>query len=204
MVLEALSAVNQEPPHALRNAHDRMAPMLRFFRHGDGALALFNGGAEGDPRMIAGLLARDEMRGQPFHHARHSGYQRLAAARTLLLLDCGQTPQGAFCAGRPCRRLRLRTSAPGHDRIVVNCGAGGADASGLERGAARHRRPFHPDAGRHLQRPYPAGRAGARPAGAAAAGRAGGAGRRAGWKPPRAGRSRPCHDGYVAAVRPAP
>ena len=48
MVMEALSAVDEEPPHALRNAHDRMAPMLRFFRHGDGALALFNGGAESD------------------------------------------------------------------------------------------------------------------------------------------------------------
>ncbi len=62
---------------------DRMAPMLRFFRHGDGALALFQGGQEGDPRMIAGLLARDDVRGQPFGHARHSGYQRLAAGRAL-------------------------------------------------------------------------------------------------------------------------
>src|SRR6185437_2571411 len=96
MVLEALSATNEEPPHALRNAHDRMAPMLRFFRHGDGALALFNGGAEGDPRMIAGLLARDDIRGQPFHHARHSGYQRLTAGRSLLVLDCGKTPEGPF------------------------------------------------------------------------------------------------------------
>ena len=94
--MESLSAVGEEPPHALRNAHDRMAPMLRFFRHGDGALALFNGGAEGDARMIAGLLARDDVRGQPFHHARHSGYQRLTAGRTLCLLDCGKTPDGAF------------------------------------------------------------------------------------------------------------
>ena len=52
--------------------------------------------AEGDPRMIAGLLARDDVRGQPFHHARHSAYQRLTAGRTLCLLDCGKTPAGAF------------------------------------------------------------------------------------------------------------
>ena len=102
-----MSALNEEPPHTLRNAHDRMAPMLRFFRHGDGALALFNGGAEGDPRTIAGLLARDEVRGQPFHHARHSGYQRLTAGRTLLLLDCGKAPDGRFLAGGPCRVRRL-------------------------------------------------------------------------------------------------
>ena len=124
MVMEALSAVDQEPPHALRNAHDRIAPMLRFFRHADGALALFNGGAEGDPRMIAGLLARDDIRGQPFHHARHSAYQRLAAGRTLCLLDCGKTPPGAFAIGAHAGAGAFELSS-GNDRIVVNCGAGG-------------------------------------------------------------------------------
>ena len=124
MVMEALSAVNQEPPHILRNAHDRMAPMLRFFRHADGALALFNGGAEGDPRMIAGLLARDDIRGQPFYHARHSGYQRLAAARTLLLLDCGMVPPGAFALDAHAGALAFEMSS-GSDRMVVNCGTGG-------------------------------------------------------------------------------
>ena len=98
-----LACINEEPPHALRNAHDRMAPMLRFFRHGDGALALFQGGSEGDPRMIAGLLARDEVRGQPFQHARHSGYQRLAAGRTLCSWIAARRRTGDFRAGRPCR-----------------------------------------------------------------------------------------------------
>jgi uncharacterized heparinase superfamily protein len=124
MVMEALSAIGQEPPHTLRNAHDRMAPMLRFFRHADGALACFNGGAESDTRMIAGLLARDDIRGQPFHHARHSGYQRLAAARTLLLLDCGQTPPGNFATEAHAGAGAFELSS-GSDRIVVNCGAGG-------------------------------------------------------------------------------
>ncbi|HEU0096106.1 MAG TPA: heparinase II/III family protein, partial [Rhizomicrobium sp.] len=119
MVMEALSAIGQEPPHALRNAHDRMAPMLRFFRHADGALACFNGGAESDTRMIAGLLARDDIRGQPFHHARHSGYQRLAAARTLLLLDCGQTPPGNFATSAHAGAGAFELSS-GSDRIVVN------------------------------------------------------------------------------------
>jgi uncharacterized heparinase superfamily protein len=124
MVLEALSAAGEEPPHALRNAHDRMAPMLRFFRHGGGALALFNGGTEGDPRMIAGLLARDDVRGQPFHHARHSAYQRLTAGRTLCLLDCGKTPDGAFALEAHAGACAFELSS-GNDRIVVNCGAGG-------------------------------------------------------------------------------
>ncbi|HWA68969.1 MAG TPA: heparinase II/III family protein [Rhizomicrobium sp.] len=124
MVMESLSAINEEPPHGLRNAHDRMAPMLRFFRHGDGALALFNGGGESDPRMIAGLLARDDIRGQPFHHARYSGYQRLSAARTLVLMDCGKTPPGSFALDAHAGACAFEMSS-GSDRIVVNCGTGG-------------------------------------------------------------------------------
>jgi uncharacterized heparinase superfamily protein len=124
MVLEALSAVGQEPPHVVRNAHDRMAPMLRFFRHGDGALALFNGGGECDPRLVAGLLARDEIRGQPFFHARHSGYQRLSASRTLCLIDCGKPPAGAFSEQAHAGTGAMELSS-GADRIVVNCGTGG-------------------------------------------------------------------------------
>ena len=124
MVMESLSAIGQEPPHSVRNAHDRMAPMLRFFRHGDGALALFNGGAECDPRMVSGLLARDEIRGQPFFHARHSGYQRLSASRTLCLLDCGKTPPGGFSLAAHAGSGAMELSS-GADRIVVNCGTGG-------------------------------------------------------------------------------
>jgi uncharacterized heparinase superfamily protein len=101
-----------------------MAPMLRFFRHGDGALALFNGGGECDPRMVAGLLARDEVRGQPFYHARHSGYQRLSASRTLCLIDCGRLPPGAFSRDAHAGTGALELSS-GSDRIVVNCGTGG-------------------------------------------------------------------------------
>jgi uncharacterized heparinase superfamily protein len=127
MVMDALAATGQSVPHALRSAHDRIAPMIRFFRHGDGALALFNGGGESDARMIAGLLARDEVRGQPFSYARHSGYHRLAAGRTLMLLDCGKPPPGAFSTGAHAGCLAFELSANAQ-RIVVNCGS--ANASG--------------------------------------------------------------------------
>ena len=124
MVMDALVAAELEPPHSLRNARDRMAPMLRFFRHGDGMLALFQGGREGDPRMVASLLARDDVRGQPFGHARHSGYQRFAAARTVILLDCGRVPDGAFADQAHAGCLAFEMSS-GQHRLVVNCGADG-------------------------------------------------------------------------------
>ncbi|MBV9550178.1 MAG: heparinase II/III family protein [Alphaproteobacteria bacterium] len=124
MVLETLAALNMEPPHALRNAADRIATMVRFFRHGDGALALFQGGLENDARVVAGLLARDEVRGSPFHHARHSGYQRLAAGRTLVLMDVGKVPSGAHALDAHAGFLAFEFSS-GDSRVVVNCGAGG-------------------------------------------------------------------------------
>jgi uncharacterized heparinase superfamily protein len=122
MVMDALTAIGQAVPHELRSAYDRMAPTVRFFRHGDGALALFNGGQECDPRMIAGLLARDEVRGQPFTFARHSAYHRIAAGRSLLLIDCGAPPPGAFSLKAHAGCLAFELSAGAH-RIVVNCGA---------------------------------------------------------------------------------
>lgn len=124
MVADALTAIEHPIPHTIRSAHDRMAPMLRFFRHGDGGLALFNGGRECDPRMIAGILARDEVRGQPFLHAPHSGYQRLASGKSLFIMDCGTPPYGAFSNDAHASPLAFEFSA-GQYRIVVNCGSAG-------------------------------------------------------------------------------
>jgi uncharacterized heparinase superfamily protein len=122
MVMDALTAIGHPVPPVLRSAHDRMAPMLRFFRHGDGALALFNGGRESDARMVEALLARDEVRGQPFAYAPYSGFQRLAAGRSLAILDCGTAPKGAFSAAAHAGCLSFEFSA-GAQRLVVNCGA---------------------------------------------------------------------------------
>ena len=122
MVMDALTATSLEIPNELRSAHDRMAPMIRFFRHGDGALSLFHGGHECDARMIAGLLARDEVRGQPFAFAPHSGYQRIAAGRTILVMDCGIAPPSPYATEAHASCLAFELSAATH-RIVVNCGA---------------------------------------------------------------------------------
>jgi uncharacterized heparinase superfamily protein len=135
MALDALTAMEAPAPPWLRGAHDRMAPMLRFFRHGDGALALFNGGAESDARMIAALLARDEVRGQPFLHAPHSGYQRLAASRSLAIMDCGGPPPGTYSTRAHAASLAFEFSSGVH-RIVVNCGTE-KDASARWNGALR-------------------------------------------------------------------
>ncbi len=121
MVMEALAAVGHPVPQGIRSAHDRMTPMIRFFRHGDGALALFNGGAESDARMVQSLLQRDDVKGQPFAYARHSAYHRMSADRTLVLFDCGTPPPGPFSINAHAGCLAFELSA-GPQRIIVNCG----------------------------------------------------------------------------------
>src|SRR3989454_516380 len=54
---QTFAARNIAPPPALLNAIDRMMPMLRFFRHGDGSFALFNGMSNAPSDLVATLLA---------------------------------------------------------------------------------------------------------------------------------------------------
>jgi len=62
---QAFTARNVAPPPQLINAIDRMMPMLRFFRHGDGNFALFNGMGPTPPDQLATILAYDDARGTP-------------------------------------------------------------------------------------------------------------------------------------------
>ena len=139
MVMDALTETGAAVPAALRSTHDRIAPMLRFFRHGDGALAHFNGGGEGDARMVATLLARDEVRGQPFLDAPHSGYQRLSAAKSVAILDCGAPPPAAYSCRAHAGCLAFEFGV-GSQRIIVNCGAETGDGrwGGALRASAAH------------------------------------------------------------------
>ena len=50
---QAFQARNLAPPQQLNNAIDRMMPMMRFFRHGDGAFAHFNGMGPTPPDLMA-------------------------------------------------------------------------------------------------------------------------------------------------------
>ncbi|MEP0709341.1 MAG: heparinase II/III family protein [Parvibaculum sp.] len=119
---DALTARRIEVPKPVRNAIDRMTPMLRFFRHGDGRLALFNGSTEGPEGAIDAALERDDAKGRPFGFAPHSGYQRLAAGPASLVVDTGRAPPGPFSHEAHAGCLAFEMSA-GRSRMIVNCGA---------------------------------------------------------------------------------
>jgi uncharacterized heparinase superfamily protein len=117
----AFTARNVAPPAALLNAIDRMMPMLRFFRHGDGNFALFNGTGPTQTDLLTTILAYDDARGAPLSNAPHSGYQRVEAAGTLLVMDTGRGPPMAVSQEAHAGCLSFELSAR-HNRIVVNCG----------------------------------------------------------------------------------
>jgi uncharacterized heparinase superfamily protein len=98
-----------------------MMPMLRFFRHGDGNFALFNGMGLTRTELVSTVLAYDDARGNPVANAPHSGYQRVQAGDALLIVDAGPPPPLAMSAEAHAGCLSFEFSARNF-RIVVNCG----------------------------------------------------------------------------------
>ena len=122
---QAFSARNVAPPPAIINAIDRMMPMLRFFRHGDGAFALFNGMGPTPPDLLATVLAYDDARGAPVANAPYSGYQRLDASTSTLLMDTGSPPPPELSADAHAGCLAFEFSSK-QQRVIVNCGMPGS------------------------------------------------------------------------------
>jgi uncharacterized heparinase superfamily protein len=118
---QLFSARELQPPSALNNAIDRMMPMLRFFRHGDGNFAQFNGMGPTAVDLLATVLAYDDARGTPVSNAPHSGYQRIDAGQTALLMDSGKSPPIALSQEAHAGCLSFELSWKQH-RLVINCG----------------------------------------------------------------------------------
>ncbi|HEY0223267.1 MAG TPA: heparinase II/III family protein [Pseudolabrys sp.] len=118
---QLFSARELQPPAALNNAIDRMMPMLRFFRHGDGNFAQFNGMGPTAVDLLATVLAYDDARGTPVSNAPHSGYQRIDAGQTALLMDTGRPPPLALSQEAHAGCLSFELSWKQH-RLVINCG----------------------------------------------------------------------------------
>ena len=118
---QTFAARNIAPPPALLNAIDRMMPMLRFFRHGDGSFALFNGMSSAPSDVLATLLAYDDTHGAPMAGMPHTGFQRLDAGSTALIMDTGPSPPASVSqdAHAGCLSFELSSAT---SRIVINCG----------------------------------------------------------------------------------
>lgn len=116
-----LSADRTGPP-TLQAAIERAAAMLRFFRHGDGGLACFNGSDEGDPALLDLALARTGATARPPKEAPRGGFQRLASGAAQIIADTGAPPGRGLDLDAHAGTLSFEFSV-GSERMIVNCGA---------------------------------------------------------------------------------
>ncbi|MDH3230442.1 MAG: heparinase II/III family protein [Alphaproteobacteria bacterium] len=139
-VRAALAGAQQEVPGALQAAIDRMGPMLRYLRHGDGGFARFNGAGLEDPALVEAVAEQASPRGKPAVRAPAMGFERLSAGPLTVLVDSGAPPPPRWDDGAHAGTLSLEVSA-GNERLIVNCGAaptGGRRWLDAQRATAAH------------------------------------------------------------------
>ena len=119
-------ARDRAPPKELADAIDRIMPMLRFFRTGDGTLARFNGAGPTQTDALATVLAYDDVEGTPVRAATNSGYVRLACGQTTLVCDIGPAPAPSLSARAHAGFLAFELSSA-NCPIIVNCGSPSID-----------------------------------------------------------------------------
>jgi uncharacterized heparinase superfamily protein len=124
-LLSLMDAMTQRDliiPTTIRRALDRMMPMIRFALHGDGRLALFNGGTESIDGWAHTLLTYDTGRSRTAQHATQSAYHRINCGQTQMIVDAGIAPPPRVSTGAHAGCLSFELSA-GNERLIVNCGS---------------------------------------------------------------------------------
>jgi uncharacterized heparinase superfamily protein len=110
------------PLDKIQSAIDRMVPALRFFRHGDGKFALFNGAQEGEDDTIKYVLLQSGARARTISSLPKTGYERIALGKSILIMDTGRAPAYPYDVSAHCAPLAFEWSY-GRDRVFVNCGS---------------------------------------------------------------------------------
>ena len=135
----ALEAAGREPPPALVAAIAAMAPALRMFQAADGGLALFNDSDEGPAGAVDLALLRADAKAPALAEAPATGFQRLTAGASTLLVDAGRPAAPGFDAHAHAGSLSFEFGH-GRERLIVNCGAqeAGGDWRLAQRSTAAH------------------------------------------------------------------
>ncbi|CCQ75457.1 heparinase II/III family protein [Magnetospira sp. QH-2] len=120
-LLDLRALLADETPDWLSQAIHRMGGALAFFLPGDGGLAQFNDGDEGDPALINAVI--DQLGGLPEAPPSLSvaGYHRLAADPVVLIMDCAKCCPDDLPAHAHADPLSFEMSV-GAQRMIVNCG----------------------------------------------------------------------------------
>ena len=135
----ALLAAGRDVPGDLSLQIEGMVSILRLLLHGDGGLALFNASSEGEDLQIDMILQRGGGKKVQLQSAPSTGFQRLQAGRSLVLVDTGRPPAPGYDRNAHAGSLSLEMSV-GRERLIVNCGAqpGNSTWQAVQRATAAH------------------------------------------------------------------
>lgn len=117
-------AARTEMPEEIAGALARSAAALLAATLGDGALGSWQGGNMLSRQRVAAAIEASALEARPLRHARGWGYQRLAAKKTVLVLDAAPPPPTRAIGGGCASTLAFEMS-DGSDRLIVNCGGAG-------------------------------------------------------------------------------
>ena len=118
----ALHEAGRSVAPAHQAAIERIAPLLRALRHGDGSLARFHGGGRGAEGWLEQALANSHVPAQAVDGLA-MGYGRLSHRRTTVLMDAAVPPSGAASGNAHASTLAFELTS-GRRPVVVNCGSG--------------------------------------------------------------------------------
>jgi uncharacterized heparinase superfamily protein len=109
-------------PEALHAAMGHMLSFLKYMRHGDGALARFNGMSRTESDALATVLGYAEAATAPPLEVPYSRYQRLERGETVVIVDVGAPPPLELAAEAHAGCLAFEMSVGAH-ALLVNGGA---------------------------------------------------------------------------------
>lgn len=120
-LIQAYSNQGHSPSPVLMSASDKMMGALRFFRHSNGDLAQFNGTGFTPAALLATILRYDASTGKPQQSAPQSGYERMDAGKTVVIMDTGKPANRATAHRAMAGTLSFELSF-GATRFIANCG----------------------------------------------------------------------------------
>lgn len=122
MLREVYAARRLDAPESVRQTLERMVAALLGVCHGDGTSSWQGAGPIAGDRL-APVIEATAVRVRALRQAREWGYQRMAAGRSVVILDGAPPPVSRLTTGGCASTLAFEFSDD-DQRIVVNCGGG--------------------------------------------------------------------------------
>lgn len=126
----AAEAVGGRPPLAFAEALGRLVPGVRGMALGDGIMGAWGGSAAIGPARLNRLASQAPSGAAINHGGNGSGYHRLSAGKTVIVVDAGPPPLASLAPEGHAGTLAFEMS-DGDQRIITNCGGARGLASPL-------------------------------------------------------------------------